>query len=886
MKRFLLLPLLISVVAATTTPTAWAQTATVRYAFAGNANDLSGNGRNGTLLGASSISTTSLVIGENTTGRLRIPESAVNGLTDFSVTAVVDITPLHTTATPPVHLNTVLSGARTGEDNAIQIAYRTQTGAWTVALGSAPFFTSQSFFIPGPERPVAGRKVHITYVRKTVAGVTTGTFYQDGVQKGSSIVLNAYSSAALNIDPNGLLIGQDQDVVDGGFEAGQSLKGSVAELTIFNGALTAAQAALAARATWTGDETTAWGTANNWSLLTVPTATTDPVVPSAPTNQPVISSTATARNLRLESGSLLNEQAGGSLDLKGNLTNNASGTLFNGLTTFSGASPQTLGGSVATAFHDLTIGTGSGLTDIGPGTSVSRVLQLNGSFTSGETPIVLRSTASGTALVVNNGGVVNGLALVQRYIAPGTVPGLGYRHMSSPVAASPFSDLNTSGFTAAPNPVYNSAPVPGSVLPYPNIFFFDESKSAVSFEKGYQSPASAGSLMVPGVGYSVHMPPTSGASTTPDFIGNLNDGPYNTETLTRTSAATLAGWHLVGNPYPAPIDWNIVRTTPGAIPAGMDDAVSVLKATGSRTGIYLTYNNGIGNLPGGLIPSAQGFFIHNSTVGGTPVFQFTNAMRATSYVNPTHFRATPDNRPLLTLALTNLAADVTDEAFVYAETGATLGFDSHFDAAKVGRSLDAAPTLAVVADGQQFAICGLAPEALRTAGGLDLPLHVLTNAPGTHELRAATLRTLPAGIALWLTDTQTGQVIDLRDPAARLVFAQSPTFEGARFWLRIGGSRPTPSAGASALLLDAYPNPAATGVALRLAISGVSRTAAAAEAVLLDGVGRAVRHATVRLAQGGAQHELPLAGLPAGAYILRVMVAATGEAVTRSIVVQ
>ena len=869
-----------------TSGVAHAQTPTVRYTFAGTALDQSGNGRHGTLLGAASVGAATLNIPEDATSRVRLPEAAINGLNDFSVAAFVTITPLHTSPGLSLQLNTVLSGATAVEDNVIQLAWRPQNATWQVYIGSPMIGNpTQSFSPPVPQRPVAGQWVHIAYVRSTSMGITTGTFYQNGVQIGATINLmgQPLSLATLNVDPNGLVIGQDQDAVDGGYDPLQSLKGQVGELTIYNGGLTAAQVATLARTAWTGDQSTDWASANNWSRLAAPTATTDAVVAAGVPNQPIISGAATVRNLLLESGSALSQAAAGSLNLKGTFTNNSFSTSLAGTTSFSAAGAQSILGTAKANFTNLTVGAG-GVVDGGAGVTVSRLLTLTGNLTPGEAPLVLASTATGTAMVINNGGVVSGPAAVQCFITPGTVPGLGYRHMASPVVAATVSDLNTSVYTAVVNPLYNTAPNPLLVAPYPNLFYFDEALTASSFSKGYQSPANLGAVMTPGLGYSVYMKPSTNAASTPDFVGTLNNGPINSEPLSNGAGSGSSGWHLLGNPYPAPLNWNLVRAIPGAIPAGMDDAVSVLKTTGGANGVYLSYVNGVGNLPGGLIAAGQAFFVHNSIAATAPVFQFTNAMRATTYANPTHFRPAADARPLLALALTNLADDATDETFVYAEEGATRAFEGRYDAIKAGRSLATAPTLAVATAGQDLAICGLAPADL--TAGLELPLRVFTNTAGRHELRASALRGLPANQPLWLIDALTGLVTDLSAPGARVVFVQAPTFAGSRFGLRIGGARPVTAAVATPTL-DAYPNPTAATGELSISVRGLAVADATVMATLTDAVGRVVRRATVAALDGAATFALPVAGLPAGIYQLRAnspASPATGSAQT--IVVQ
>lgn len=860
---------------------ATAQTPTVRYAFAGNANDLSGNARHGTLLGTASIGAATLVIAENTTGRVRVPESAINGLNDFTVVATVQITPVHVAVTP-VNLNPIISGARVGEDNALMIAYRHQTGSWQVDIGSASVPNpSQSYLVPLANRPITGVWHHVAYVRQTVTGVTTGRFYQDGVQVGATLILTgAPSISPITVDPNGLLIGQEQDVVDGGFSAAQSLKGSMGEFAIYNGALSAARIAEMAQANWTGDVSTDWALATNWSLLAIPGATTDARVMADPTTQPVISASATARALTLEAGSALQQTAAGTLDLKGNFTNASVSTDLQGTTTFTGIIAQQIGG-VNTGFANLTIGA-AGTTDVSTGLSVARVLTLNGNLTVGGTALVLRSNASGTAMVVNSGGIVSGSVAVQRFVSPSVNPGAGYRHLASPVQSTTVSDLNTSVYTAVTNPAYNTAPKPLTAKPYPNIFSFTESRiTGANFVHGYVSPASPAATLVPGLGYSVQMPPSTGSSSTPDFVGALNDGSINSEPLTNTNGTIDAGWHLLGNPYPAPLDWNLVRAIPGAIPAGMADAVSVYQSTGMSTGTYLTYVNGVGTLLDGLIPMGQGFFVRNTVMGSSPVFQFTNAMRTTTYANPTVYRAAPDQRPLLQMALTSTASGTTDEAIVYFEAGATAGFDTHYDAPKVSRSLETAPTLSVMAGPAELAISGLAPEAL--TAGTEVPLRVLVNVPGSHTLRVAAQRGLPTGQALWLTDAETGSVVDLNQLPGGYTFQQMPAYGGTRFWMQFGGRQPVATPRPTGLILDAYPNPVIDGT-LTVALRGLTMDAGAVEATLVDQLGRVVRQAPLPTTAGIATGNFVVNDLPPGVYILQLKTKDSGSLMQKVVV--
>ncbi|WP_460952373.1 hypothetical protein [Spirosoma daeguense] len=68
--------------------------------------------------------------------------------------------------------------------------------------------------------------------------------------------------------------------------------------------------------TWTGGASTVWNIPGNWSGG-VPTAGLDVVIPSTPINQPVLSTTAVARSMEVQSGASLSITAAGSLTVNG-----------------------------------------------------------------------------------------------------------------------------------------------------------------------------------------------------------------------------------------------------------------------------------------------------------------------------------------------------------------------------------------------------------------------------------------------------------------------------------------------------------------------------------------------------------------------------------------
>ena len=77
--------------------------------------------------------------------------------------------------------------------------------------------------------------------------------------------------------------------------------------------------------TWDGSSTTDWDTAGNWDQNDVPTSAVTVIIPSAPSNQPILGSVTTVNNLTIDSGASLT-LAGNNLTVSTTFTNN--GTLI------------------------------------------------------------------------------------------------------------------------------------------------------------------------------------------------------------------------------------------------------------------------------------------------------------------------------------------------------------------------------------------------------------------------------------------------------------------------------------------------------------------------------------------------------------------------------
>ncbi len=554
---------------------------------------------------------------------------------------------------------------------------------------------------------------------------------------------------------------------------------------------------------------------------------------------------------------------------------------------YSGGQSQDTGDGLPSQVRNFTVGTSTDLSLTNP-LAVAQVLTLSGAgnLTTGGKALTLLSSSAGTALVVNSGtGTVSGTGFtMQRYIDPSLNSGSGYRHYSAPVSNTTLADLATTGYSPeiSQAATYNSSATPGTTTPFPTLFAYDQSRLATvtnnysAFDKGFVVPTALSAPMSVGQGYVAQI----GAAALVDFVGTPNTGDQSALTLTRNAAttanATAAGWQLVGNPYPSPLDWSLVAA---ADRQNLDGAMYVVQSTGPYAGGYRTYTNGQStsgtNNP--LIASSQGFWVRVSTGQTSGSLTFRNAQRVTTYASqPAFQRTTADPRPALRLELAGQG--LADGWVTYAETGATAGFDSQFDAAKLPNSTGLNLSSASATD--NLAIDGQAAFTAATV----LPLAVGVPAAGTYTLTAAALNNLPAGLTAYLHDGTTGQTLALAvgstySFSVTAAQAQAPLL--GRFTLQFSTTA-TPLAAATATLAAqvlVYPNPAHGSFAVTIpSVTGTS----VVQAELLNALGQVVRRQQAALPASGTTLTVPANGLAAGVYVLRL--AAGGTTVIKRVV--
>jgi hypothetical protein len=164
---------------------------------------------------------------------------------------------------------------------------------------------------------------------------------------------------------------------------------------------------------------------------------------------------------------------------------------------------------------------------------------------------------TGHVLGIPDGVTITGNVRVNRFMEPAPSHEEIYRYISSPINANPVSQLQDDFPLTGPFAGANTCPAfkPG----VRNMYYYNEASAGTS-ENGYVGfPSATSDPMTSGRGYAVQM--CDGASIiTWDVSGSIRRATTAAPvplpvTYTNHSLPNDDGLNLVGNPFPAPLDW-------------------------------------------------------------------------------------------------------------------------------------------------------------------------------------------------------------------------------------------------------------------------------------------------------------------------------------------
>ena len=818
----------------------------------------------------------------------------INGVT-FNDNALAPLNPAGTrTITPPPPANDEVCGAVT-----VPIGIGTVPVAVSVDNRTA----TNSSIIPGSCQTTSGKDL---WYKMTVPA--TGTITVDvrgaGVSPNTDQVIELFTTSNGGCSGTFTRVGCDDDSGIG-FQSAAVFAGLTPGATTYlrlavygtSPAGGTMELRVGDRPMFTGLVSNVWTNIENFSPRIDPISSllsnNTIFIPAGIANTPVITASTSVRGINI--------RPGGKLGLTGTATltiGNGSFTNNNGTFNQKGGATVRIDGtstvSLGTAFPVLSftnLSISSTGVSLGGAVRVRGVLTLDGSLTTNGREFTLMSKADTTALVVHNaGGAVVGNATVQRFVNGSiSVDPIVYHHLSSPIQSAQVSTLSVSPFFfTVVNPNYNTT---RTSSPFPNVFAYDEAAITGSFPlftDGYVSPSSQADVMTPGKGFAVRMPD----NITPDFVGNLNNGDVLVDNLTRSANAVDVGWHLLGNPYAAPIDWDLI--VPAQRP-GMDASIYVARSISLASGseIYVTRNgSGVGNLGStvgvndGVLPLGQAFFIRTTGVqnqASTPgSVTFQNADRLTSFNVTNVYRPSAETRTILKLSVGRVGRPVaeTDEAFVYFDATATAGRDHEHDATKM-MSTGELPSIFSRMNGENYAINGLNEL---TAAELIVPMGVRVGVSGSYKLNLAEALNLPANTVVVLRDAVTGTEQDLRSNPS-YAFTMDASYRGNRFTLVFNPSNGVTgvSAALAAGQVNVFPNPVASNSSLQVRMSALNTNVKSVSARLIDALGRVVATEQLTVINGEVDGAMSTRSLSKGVYTLQLTAGA--QSATRRVVI-
>jgi len=386
---------------------------------------------------------------------------------------------------------------------------------------------------------------------------------------------------------------------------------------------------------WRGWISIDWDNAQNWQCELAPKVTSNLTIPNV-TNDPIIkrtlpATTVTINQLNILSTGILTVNAGNSLTLTGNFTNNGTISL--------------------------------------------------------ESPLV-EGFASGS--FIDNGTITGtGQLIAKRFINA-----LQWHEVSSPVATASSSMFtnNSTGYFNANFYTYNETiDLDGNIATNPTgAGAFDNLKLTPGWTFVQANSTAPAVNMTPNKGYMYY----NDIDKVINFTGTPNTGNYDATGLTWTNndprvdangdaiPELYDGWQLLGNPYPSSINWNLIRDDQIT---NIDDGIYTWDATG-----YSGYKNGLQVMLGHLtnnIPPAQGFFVHANATNAS--VQIRNEHR--THNAPEYLKSKDEKQNLLKI---KTSANGWEDYFITQFVdNATTEYDGDFDMVRMFSNDQSIPQL-------------------------------------------------------------------------------------------------------------------------------------------------------------------------------------------------
>jgi hypothetical protein len=594
--------------------------------------------------------------------------------------------------------------------------------------------------------------------------------------------------------------------------------------------------------TWVGGASSDWNTASNWPCGSIPTSATNITIPSGATNYPVISATGKGfvNNITIASGATLTI-TNDTLNVFGTITSASAITATSGTIQMRGTAAQSIGGNMLATktisnLIDSNLNTSTGLT-------IADSLYLTGFLNFAKIPatklttnnvLVLVSNATTTASVgqiTEASGIpkatITGNVTVQRYFPAHR----RWRLITSPVASTQTINAAWQEGAVSVTGVSNPNPHPGY-----GTHISGPSTGAYQPGLGYdQTPNNSASIAyIKNTASWISIPNTNVTTVTtyPGYIIFVRGGrDYSIATTTQTVAAsnailrtvgtirtglqntaTVSGFNVIRNPYPATINFNSVFSNSGTNHTASafylwDPNIGSAANVASGTGGWVTLAaDGIGGFiaspdphlfdgfdVNGDIQSGAAFLINSTGTGNIAIDEAAKVSSGTVAGESYLFRPADTTAPapsaLLSTTLYAATADSTHTP-VYLADGTVDMFNSNFSNdvswdEDVQKPANTSENLSIIKSGQ---VMSIEKRNIVNAGDtIFFKISSLKISPYQFSFTTKNFNRPDLTAVLVDTATKTSTPIHLGDSASTIVnFATTSnpaTFSAGRFYI-------------------------------------------------------------------------------------------------------
>lgn len=404
------------------------------------------------------------------------------------------------------------------------------------------------------------------------------------------------------------------------------------------------------------------------------------------------------------------------INISGNVQFDA-GATFNangGTVNLNGDSDQIISAG-GLLFQDITVDKDGGVVNLsGPLNLAGKLELISASDFQSQGYLTIISTSDGISgnghiATIPAGAQVSGDVTVQRYMSG---EGKIYRYLSSPVTnasvASWQDDFPITGTFDDPSTG------PGIASGNPSLYFYDETNTSPVTDDGWtlypESGLAMNNPLQVGLGYAAYVREAS-ASTIVDVTGPVNQGNINLPVnYTSSGNPSADGWNLVGNPFPATIDWD----TPGGWTKSSLNGAIAVKDNGGGGGFRYWNGDDLGDiLENGYIAAGQAFWVQANNMG-TPQLEVNENAK----VNSTGEFYRKDNFVANHLIVSLSDGTINDKTHIVFSEDALDEFDSQYDCYKLNNTLFDLSSISV--DGYKMAINYLAMPVVKKHIKLDV----------------------------------------------------------------------------------------------------------------------------------------------------------------------